>query len=467
MIKSRFSPSPTGYMHLGNARTALFNALLAIGKQGVFLLRIEDTDKARSNDEYTAVLQQDLQWLGLAWQEGPGVGGDNGPYWQSQRQAIYDCYYQRLEQKGLVYPCFCSDEQLALTRKVQLASGQAPRYPGTCRALTPQAITQKRAQGVQATLRFHVPKGCTVEFTDLVHGLQRFHTDNIGDFIIRRADGTASFIFCNAIDDALMGVTHALRGEDHLTNTPRQLLLLQALELQPPQYSHMPMIVGKEGSPLSKRHGSRSITELREQGFLPEAIVNYLSRLGHYYEIPTFMELAELAKRFSLSALGKSPARFDADQLLYWQKEALLHIHDDKFWKWIGPAVHTIVPAQSQSLFIETIRPNVLFPIDALHWAQIFFKEPLIYSEEAKTVLRQTESHFFQAAVSALDSVGIDFAQLSRHLQQVTGMKGKALYQPLRVALTGETKGPEMGKILELLGVEIARGRLQHANMTL
>jgi len=207
-------------MHFGNLRTALFNYLYARHYNGSFLLRIEDTDMARSEAQYTDAILTDLRWLGLEWQE--------GPYHQSERQAIYNDYYEALEKKGRVYPCFCTEEQLAITRKVQLASGKPPRYSGTCRHLSQEAILAKRASGLSFTLRFEVSNDAVVEFEDLVKGPQRFETEHIGDFIIRRNDGTASFMFCNALDDALLGVTHALRGDDHLTNTPRQILILQA-----------------------------------------------------------------------------------------------------------------------------------------------------------------------------------------------------------------------------------------------
>ncbi len=224
--KTRFCPSPTGLIHLGNARTALFNALLAMQYQGTFLLRIEDTDVQRSKKEYYHTLTEDLLWLGLEWQEGPEKDQGKGPYFQSERQQIYHHYYQELAQKNSAYPCFCTEEELALMRKVQRASGKPPRYAGTCFGLSQETITQKLALGLKPTLRFHVPNDCCIEFEDLVRGVQKFSGRDIGDFIIRRADGTSPFMFCNAIDDALMGVTHALRGEDHLTNTPRQLLIL-------------------------------------------------------------------------------------------------------------------------------------------------------------------------------------------------------------------------------------------------
>ena len=260
-LKTRFCPSPTGFLHLGNMRTALFNALFAKNQQGTFLLRIEDTDKTRSEERYTDALCADLKWLGLQWNEGPGCDSAAGPYWQSQRQTVYDTYYQQLEAGNWVYPCFCTEQQLALARKLHISSGKPPRYTGICRNLTPEMVQEKCAQGLKPTLRFRVPLDQETVFHDLVRGDQRCNHHDMGDFIIRRADGTPPFMYCNAIDDALMGVTHALRGEDHLTNTPRQIMILKALNLPIPTYGHISLIVGADGTPLSKRNGSRASYE--------------------------------------------------------------------------------------------------------------------------------------------------------------------------------------------------------------
>lgn len=459
-LKTRFCPSPTGYVHLGNARTALFNALLANNHSGIFLLRIEDTDKERSKSEFVTALMEDLRWLGLDWQEGPQHDLGRGPYYQSQRQAVYDKYYEILEQKGVAYPCFCTEEELAVMRKLQRASGKPPRYAGTCYGLSKEAINNKLAAGLKPTLRFHVPNDVFIEFEDLVRGLQKFSGNDIGDFIIRRTDGTSPFMFCNAIDDALMGVTHALRGEDHLTNTPRQVLILQALNLPTPQYGHISLIVGQDGSPLSKRHGSRSIRELRETGFFPQALNNYMARLGHHYEDDKYMSLQELSQKFAIVHLGRAPARFDFSQLLRWQQEAILHQDNDALWKWMGEEVHKIVPANLQYEFIEGVKHNINFPEDAIKWSKIFFcRDFTVHSEIAKSAGMQ----FFDAAISAVKQYYPDFKLVSDYLQSHLKVKGKALFQPLRVALTGELHGPEMAAIFKLLSVHEIETRLQNA----
>lgn len=459
-IKLRFCPSPTGFIHLGNTRTALFNALYSHKMKGIFLLRIEDTDPDRSTHEFSEQLQEDLHWLGLSWQEGPGIDGGHGPYWQSMRQGIYDRYYAELESKDLAYHCFCSEEELDLVRKYQQGSGQPPRYAGTCRHLSADEVAQKRAQGLLPTLRFRVPNNTFIEFDDIVRGHQRFCGDDIGDFIVRRGDGTAPFMYCNAIDDALMEVTHVVRGADHLTNTPRQIMILQALGLPIPHYGHISLIVSSDGSRLSKRHGSRSVKELRQEGFFPQAITNYLGRLGHYYESNDYMSFDELAQRFSIERLGSAPARFDLQQLHYWQSQAVIAASTEVLWEWMGEPVRQLVPEAMQQSFVETIRSNVLFPEDALKWAQRFFADTLVYNSENETILQTAGIPFFIEGLAALTNTGADFSAWSNEIKVTTGAKGKALFQPLRCALTGEEHGPEMTPLVALLGQERIAQRL-------
>jgi nondiscriminating glutamyl-tRNA synthetase len=458
-LKTRFAPSPTGLMHFGNLRVALFNFLYARRFNGSFLLRIEDTDMSRSEAQYTDAILADLRWLGLEWQE--------GPYHQSERQAIYNDLYETLEKDGHVYPCFCTEEQLAITRKVQMASNQPPRYPGTCRHLSEEAVLAKRALGLSFTLRFEVSNGAVVEFEDLVKGSQRFETDHIGDFIIRRNDGTASFMFCNAVDDALMGVTHALRGDDHLTNTPRQILILRALKLSAPQYGHFPTILGPDSKPLSKRNGSRAIQDLREEGFLPLGILNYLGRLGHYDPDQALLSLETLSAHFDLNHISASPAHYDAVQLNYWQKAAMHHSTVEECWQLISPYVIDIVPTDKVQAFVETVQQNLIMPKDALQWAKAIFTETnaLDYSEEISKIIKEAGTAFFEHALLFINnqSSAFSFSLLVTELQQKMGLKGKALFFPLRAAFTAELHGPELAKMLDLMGLEAAKARLKRA----
>lgn len=462
-MKTRFCPSPTGYIHLGNARTALFSALVAMHDNGDFLLRIEDTDPTRSKDEYTDAVQQDLHWLGIHWQEGPGVEGANGPYFQSQRQGIYDSYYDQLIEQGRAYPCFCSEQQLAMTRKSQRASGQPPRYPGTCRHLSTDEIAAKRQQGLPATLRFRIPDSTTISFTDGVKGLQQFNSNDIGDFVIRRADGTAPFMYCNALDDALMGVDLIIRGEDHLTNSPRQIAILQALQLPVPGYAHIALIAGPDGSPLSKRHGSQSLQQLRAAGYLPIAVTNYMARVGHSYETNELFTLAQLAEHFSMQRVGKSAARFDLSQLRFWQKMAVSELQQMDFWNWVGDEITTCIPENDRELFFTTIQPNVIFPVEVAAWSKCLYQDDLIYHEEIATIVREAGTEFFVAAKHAVTTDGADFSTITNHLKQTLGVKGKALFMPLRSALTGQAHGPEMNNIVKLLGQTRTIARFEQA----
>ena len=453
--KTRFAPSPTGYIHLGNARTALFNRLFG----QVFLLRVEDTDQERSRHEFVAALLEDLSWLQLHWEEGPHSPFPN-PYFQSQRQPIYDRYYRELEQKHLAYPCFCSPEELAMSRKVQRAQGLPPRYSGKCAQLNSQEIQSKIAQGLKPTLRFRVPPGRTIEFDDLVKGPQAFETGTIGDFIIRRADGTPAFFFCNAVDDALMEVTHVLRGEDHLTNTPRQLLILEALGLPAPHYGHISLILGEDGAPLSKRNGSQSIHELREQGYLPIAIVNLLARLGHRYRNDNLMTLEQLAKEFRLANLSRSPARFDPQQLIYWQQQAVHAADDDTLWQWLPDSAHHLVPNHQKDAFLELVRSNCVFPNEALDWARILFETLVPVTDQAQEVLSQANPEFFRAAVLAAHEFPDNYQAFLKALKDRSKTKGKQLFQPLRAALTGRLDGPELSTIYTILTSEQIEHRL-------
>lgn len=463
MIRTRFSPSPTGMIHLGNARAALFSALFAAKNQGAFLLRIEDTDQSRSEQQFTDLLQDDLQWLGIEWQEGPGVNGPHGPYWQSQRHEIYARYYQQLVAAERAYPCFCTDQELALNRKIQLSRGQAPRYPGACRGLAKEEIASYVAAGKVSALRFRVPTQTAIEFVDLVKGLQHFNSDDIGDFIIRRADGSSSFLFCNAIDDSLMGVTHVLRGEDHLANTPRQLMILQALQMRTAHYGHLSLITGEDGAPLSKRHGSFSLRDLRERGYLPLAVLNYLARLSHAYDEQKLMSFAELAEHFQLEKLSRASARFDLNQLKHWQKETVLALNATEAWRWVGENLQAEIPEEKQHLFIKLIQENALFPNDAIKWQKILFGHDLQLTEEQIAILQAAGKDFFSVAQKAVEKQGAELKAVLSELKAQLNLSGKGLFMPIRLALTAEQQGPELLHIVSLLGAEEVLRRFKRA----
>lgn len=450
-VKTRFAPSPTGRIHLGNVRTALFNVLLARKHRSTFLLRIEDTDQERSKPEFQEALQRDLHWLGLDWQEGPEMGGPHEPYNQSQRGEIYAQYYQQLIDQGLAYDCYCSETELKLVRKSQLASGQPPRYAGTCARLNEEEQAKKAATGVQPSLRFRVPKDTLIEFEDAVRGPQKFKSDDIGDFIIRRSDGTPAFFFTNAIDDALMGVTHVMRGEDHITNTPRQLMLLEALGLPIPAYGHISLIVGEDGAPLSKRNGSMSVDELKERGFLPIAVNNHLARLGHKYEEDGFMDDVALGAGFDISRCGKAPARHDESQLMHWQKEAVSHLSDDELVSWLSDYDVADQLPQDVSLteFVSLVRENVIMPEDAAVWAKQYFVAD-VFSEQAIDALKEAGAEFIACAERLLADAD-EFKPYAQAVSAELGVKGKQLFMPLRAIFSGDTHGPEMAKVFSVV----------------
>jgi glutamyl-tRNA synthetase len=449
-ITTRFAPSPTGELHLGNARTALFSWLFARHHGGRFVLRIEDTDTERSKEFYTTALMDDLRWMGLEWDAGPGKAAPGEEYLQSRRGALYARHSATLDARGLTYPCYCTPLELELSRKAQLAAGRPPRYAGTCRELSAEARVRKSAQGISPTTRFRVPTGRFVEFDDMVHGAQRFATDDIGDFILRRADGSAAFFFSNAIDDAEMGITHVLRGEDHLTNTPRQLLLIEALGLRAPTYGHLSLLVGADGTPLSKRHGATSVREFRERGYLPAALNNHLFRLGHSSSDHGVLSMQEMARQFMVRHLGRAPARFEETQLNAWQRDVAHHLPIEESERWLAAETPHELDAARRRAFIAAIRPNVLLPADVARWREIVYGPSPVLDETSLARVREAGPQFFRAAATAaakdpsLDAiVGAEKA--------ATGAKGQALWKPLRLALTGSAEGPELAPLLKAM----------------
>ncbi len=317
-MRLRFAPSPTGQLHVGNARTALFNALLARGQGGAFVLRIEDTDMERSTRESERAIIEDLRWMGLDWSEGVEVGGQHGPYRQSERLHIYRAHAVELVALGHAYHCFCSEEQLEADRQAALKDGRPPKYAGRCRNIPRDEAHRRIENGEKAVIRFRVPENRDVVFNDVVRGEVRFSTDVIGDPVLVRSDGVPAYNYAVVIDDAMMKVTHVIRGEDHISNTPRQILLYEAFGWKPPIFAHVSLVMGPDHSPLSKRHGATSVKEFRERGYLPEALTNYLALIGWSPgEGEELLPLEELAKRFRLEDVGHSAGVFDVEKLAW------------------------------------------------------------------------------------------------------------------------------------------------------
>lgn len=462
LVKTRFAPSPTGIMHFGNVRTALFNYLFAKHHEGKFVIRIEDTDKARSKPEYVTSIFDSLNILNLTW--------DEEIIYQSQRTELYEKFYKILLDKGLIYKCFCSEQKLSLMRKEQLSRGQPPRYHGVCLKLRDTEIQKKLSNNEPFCWRFMLPKDTIIEFNDLIKGKHTFNSNDFGDFIVRRQDATAPFIFCNAIDDALQGITHTLRGEDHLTNTPRQLLLLQILGLKPPQYGHFPLINDMEGLKLSKRSGSLSIHDLLKEGYLPEAVLNYLARLGHNYDIKNkpdlnqVLSLDELAINFDVNHISLNPAKHDHNHLHFWQKQAMLSISEERLFKLLkeNKGFSDIFNNNQNKLldFLSLIKTNIIMPQESITWAKAFFTDDFYemdISPEAQDIVKKISANFLKALIFCMDN-NKNFNQVCDILEK-TGITSKFVFLNLRVICTGFTYGAELRKIVDLVGSNRIKNR--------
>jgi glutamyl-tRNA synthetase len=454
-VITRFAPSPTGSLHLGNARTAFFSYLWARKDGGRFILRIEDTDAERSQRRFHDDLLLDLRWLGLEWDEGPDIGGPGAPYTQAERGDFYRGLFEELERAAQAYPCYCTAEELELSRKLQRMAGKPPRYAGTCRNLSVAQRAEREARGLKPSLRFAVPVGQVIEFIDSVHGAQRYASEDIGDFIIRRDDGSAAFFFCNAVDDSVMGITQVLRGDDHLTNTPRQILILNALRMRVPGYGHVGLLVGADGAPLSKRHGSTSVQEFRERGFLRDAMLNQLFRLGHAADVDGWLPLQEMPAHFRADHLGRAPARFDDTQLIHWQKETLARMSDDEVRSWLG--------GSDSAAFEQLIRHNVVLPGDAAPWRAVVQGTLAPLGAAEQEIIGNAGADFFRAAIDGLRESSGELQTLTKLIKERTGRKGAQLFMPLRLALTGQTHGPELAPLLKLMPLELAHERLEAA----
>ncbi len=460
-MRLRFAPSPTGLLHVGNARTALFNWLLARGRGGTFVLRIEDTDLERSSRASEAGILEDLRWLGLSWDEGPDAGGPHGPYRQSERLDLYQSYASELMVAGHAYYCFCSQETLDEDRRAALAAGRPPRYAGRCRSIpAPDAAARVRG-GEPAVVRFRVPEQREVAFHDIVRGTVRFTTDVIGDPVLLRSDGQPAYNFAVVVDDALMEITHVIRGEDHISNTPRQVLLYEALGFTPPVFAHLALVLGPDHTPLSKRHGATSVAEFRARGYLPEALVNYLALLG--WSPGGGEELVpapELARRFALEAVGHSAAVFDIEKLAWVNRHYLRVAEPARITALALPYFQghgfAAAPTAEARQFLADAMPMATVSVDRLEQiperlAFLFAFDPARALErpDVREVLREPGAAEVVAALarelSQLPRLDRDaFRAAAGRVKQATGQKARGLFHPIRVALTGEGGGPEL-----------------------
>ncbi len=459
-MRVRFAPSPTGQLHVGNARTALFNWLLARGNGGTLILRIEDTDFERSTRQSSDAILEDLRWMGLTWDEGVEAGGDHGPYRQSERLHIYRAYIVELMAAGHAYQCFCSAEQLEADRQAALEAGRPPKYVGRCRDI-PKADARRRIDnGEKAVVRFRVPEGRDVVFNDIVRGEVRFSTEVIGDPVLVRSDGIPAYNYAVVIDDALMGITHVVRGEDHISNTPRQILLYEAFGWTVPAFAHLSLVMGPDHSPLSKRHGATSVAEFRARGYLPEALTNYLALLGWSPgEGDELLPLDDLAKRFRLEDVGHSAGVFDIDKLSWVNRHYLKVGEPGRVTQLTTPYLHSAgwvtEPNPAGVAFLESIVPVAASAVDRLeqvparlaflfdYSATRAFEDPGV---RAEALASRPVIEGLAAELATLPPM-LDrdaFRAAAARVRERSGQKGKALFHPIRLALTGEPEGLEL-----------------------
>ncbi len=458
-VVTRFAPSPTGSLHAGNLRTALFNWCLARGAGGRFLLRSEDTDAARGGEAELTRQLEDLAWFGLDWDGGPDQPAPEGPFRQSERLELYREQLGRLAETGHAYACYRSDEELKQHNAELRRRGLPPRYDRDWARLPAEEIARRRVQGQQPAIRFRAPDEGEIAWSDLVRGPRALPASEVSDFVLARSDGSPGFLFANAVDDALMGVTHVLRGEDHLVNTARQLAVLHALVLPAPRYGHMALLFGADGAKLSKRSSAARIASFRDDGILPLALANTLARLGHPWEEPRLLSMQALARGFEPSRLSAAAQRFDPAQIGHWQRAALDALSGEAIAEWAGEALGR-VPPERREAFIAAVRPNVTRPGEVAEWAAILYGavelEPLPETGASREL--------FAAALAAWEAGAADHKAIAGPVRAAMGASGKALYKPLRLALTGRVEGPDLGALLAAMPRDTVHARLaRHA----
>ncbi|MFQ6391453.1 glutamate--tRNA ligase [Priestia aryabhattai] len=478
-VRVRYAPSPTGHLHIGNARTALFNYLFARNQNGKFIIRIEDTDQKRNIEGGEESQLRYLKWLGIEWDESIDVGGEYGPYRQSERTEIYQKYTEELLEKGLAYHCYCTSEELEKEREEQQANSQMPRYSGKCRNLTAEQRAELEAEGREPSIRFRVPSNTEIKWNDIVKDEVSFESEGIGDFVIVKKDGTPTYNYAVAIDDYLMKMTHVLRGDDHISNTPKQILVYEALGWTPPVFGHMTLIVNENRRKLSKRDESiiQFIEQYKELGYLPEALFNFITMLGwspvgeeEIFSKEQFIEIFDPAR------LSKSPALFDTSKLRWMNNQYMKQLDLDEVVALSVPhlvkagKVEETRDAETEQWVRDLValyQEQMSFGAEIVELTEMFFKKEIDYSEEAKAVLAEEQVpevlKAFAEEISSLEEFSADeIKAATKAVQKATGQKGKKLFMPIRVATTGETHGPELPKAISLLGKETVLARLEN-----
>jgi len=479
-VRVRYAPSPTGQLHIGNTRTALFNYFIARNTGGSFIIRIEDTDQSRHVENAVESQLRGLRWLGLDWDESVDVGGEYGPYRQLERLPIYQEYTDKLIAQGHAYYCFCNEAELEAEREAQEARGEMPRYSGRCRHLTPEQAEAFRAEGRKPTVRFRVPADVTYAFEDEVRGRVEFSSNDIGDWIIARPDGIPTYNYAVVVDDHLMRITLVIRGEEHLSNTPRQLMVYEAIGAAPPKFAHLPLILNQERKKMSKRDASiiQFIEQYRDLGYLPEALVNFIALLGWSPggEQEIFTK-DELIANFSLDRISKSGAVFDTEKLNWMNNHYLRQAELDRVVDLAIP--HLVkagrIPAELDDMRRAWVTALVALYVEQLRYAAeivdltaMFFEETPTVEEEAAAVLAEeqvpTVLRAFAEQVRASDEAAFTpdgIQAMLKAVQKETGFKGKQLFMPIRSALTGQTHGRDLNQTIWLLGKETVLSRLE------
>ena len=460
----RFAPSPTGHLHIGNVRTAILNWLFAKHSHGKFILRIEDTDLERSGDDYRDQIYEDLKWLGLLWDEGPDIGGPHRFYRQSERLQIYNEYARKLLDEKKAYFCFCTPDELEQMRQESLTSGEDVKYNRKCLHLTETQQQELFAQGKKPAIRFHVPPG-KIQFNDLVKGELIFEGDSFGDFVIMRSEEMPTYNFAAVVDDGLMEITHVIRGDDHVSNTPKQLLLYKALGFDLPEFAHIPMILGPDKTRLSKRHGATSIDYYRYRGYLPEAMINFLSLLSwSSISGDEILSIQQLIQEFDFKRISKSAAVFDVEKLNWMNGTYIRQCDTDRLARLAVPYLKQAnypVDDFDRVARMMTILKDYIEHIDQIaEQAAIFFQDHVSFNEtDVKMLIRKDSSQrvfwSFLRELNAIDILNADnFRKMMKTVQKETGEMGKDLWMPIRAALTGKLHGPELPHIVEILGRE-------------
>ncbi len=468
-VRVRYAPSPTGHLHIGNARTALFNYLFARHHNGKFIIRIEDTDVKRNVQGGEENQLTYLKWLGIDWDESIDKGGEYGPYRQTERLDIYRNYWQQLLDRGIAYKCYCTEEELEKEREEQIARGETPRYSGKCRNLTVEQQQALEAEGRVPSIRFRVPDHKTYAFDDMVKGTISFESDDFGDFVIVKKDGIPTYNFAVVVDDYLMRITHVLRGEDHISNTPRQLMIYEAFGWQPPVFGHMTLIVNEQRKKLSKRDETiiQFIEQYDDLGYLPEALFNFIALLGWSPEgEEEIFSREQLIRVFDAARLSKSPAVFDTNKLSWMNNHYMKKAELSRIVELALPHLQKAgyIPDKPDASTMEWVTALVGLYQEQMNCAAeivelsaLFFKEQLDYDDEAKAIM--AEDHvpavlrsFLRQAEQAEEYTVESIRGMLKNVQTETGCKGKQLFMPIRAALTGQTHGRDLNQTLYLLG---------------